>query len=317
MKKALKIVGKILLGILILIAVFLIVMTVYNQVMLKKEKSLLNNYPGERVEIDGHTMNVYTEGEGEHTLVFMAGFGTSSPIYDFKRLTDVQCKDNQIVVIEKFGYGYSDIIDSDRSVDTMLRQDREALEKAGVEAPYILCPHSMGGLEALLWAQKYPDEVEAIIGIDPAVPDDYKEYDVKGDYRSMMMLNILGKLGIGRLIDVDIDDYRDILSDEEMEMFKALIYKNVVNKSMANEGLGIPDACEEINSSPKPAVPMLIFIGDGTATTGPSWVEAKYNYAEGCDNIETVDMKCKHDMQNIKPDEINEGMTRFIAELDK
>ena len=36
----------------------------------------------------------------------------------------------------------------------------------GFEGPYVLCPHSMSGLEAVLWAQKYPDKVEAIVGLD-------------------------------------------------------------------------------------------------------------------------------------------------------
>ena len=40
MKKALKIIGKGLLGLLILIALFLVIMTVYNQIMLNKNKSL-------------------------------------------------------------------------------------------------------------------------------------------------------------------------------------------------------------------------------------------------------------------------------------
>ena len=67
---------------------------------------------------------------------------------------------------EKFGYGFSDIVDSDRDIDTVLRQTRTALDKAGINGPYVLCPHSMSGIEALYWAQQYPDEVESIVGLD-------------------------------------------------------------------------------------------------------------------------------------------------------
>lgn len=38
MKKVLKITGKVLLGLLILIVLLLVIMTVYNQIMLKKNK---------------------------------------------------------------------------------------------------------------------------------------------------------------------------------------------------------------------------------------------------------------------------------------
>ena len=170
MKKVLKVTGKILLGILILIAAFLLVMTVYNQIMLKKNIGLYETPLGELVEVDGHNMSIYTEGEGEHTIVFLSGWGTSSPILDFKPLYSKLSDDYRIVVVEKFGYGFSDLVDGERDMDTILRQDREALEKCGIEAPYVLCPHSFSGYEATRWAQEYPDEVEAIVGLDMCTP---------------------------------------------------------------------------------------------------------------------------------------------------
>ena len=71
--------------------------------MLKKEKDVLETYKGEMVEVDGHKMKVYQKGEGKHTLVFMAGYKTTSPILDFKALDSLLCDDYKIVVIEKFG----------------------------------------------------------------------------------------------------------------------------------------------------------------------------------------------------------------------
>ena len=41
---------------------------------------------GELVEVNGHNMSVYTEGDGDKTFVFMSGSGTCSPILDFKSL---------------------------------------------------------------------------------------------------------------------------------------------------------------------------------------------------------------------------------------
>ena len=53
----------------------------------------------------------------------------------------------------------------------MLNEVRQGLSLAGESGPYILFPHSMSGLEAVYWAQQYPDEVTAIIGLDMAVPE--------------------------------------------------------------------------------------------------------------------------------------------------
>ena len=87
-------------------------------------------------------------------LVFMSASGTVSPIYDFRILYEKLIPDFRIIVVEKFGYGYSDLY----------------------EGPFILLPHSMSGLEAIRWAQLYPEEVEAIIGLDMATPQTYKEW---------------------------------------------------------------------------------------------------------------------------------------------
>jgi hypothetical protein len=129
MKKALKIIGKVFLGLLILIALFLVIMTVYNQIMLKKNKALYETPLGQLVEVDGHNMSIYTEGEGEHTVVFLSGYGTASPILDFKPLFSRLSDKYKIVVVEKFGYGFSDLVDGERDLDTILRQDRETLDK--------------------------------------------------------------------------------------------------------------------------------------------------------------------------------------------
>lgn len=73
-------------------------------------------------------MSVYTEGDGDKTLVFMSGGGTCSPILDFKSLYSLLSNDYKIVVVEKFGYGFSDVVDENRDIDTMLSETRMALE---------------------------------------------------------------------------------------------------------------------------------------------------------------------------------------------
>lgn len=156
MKRAFRIIGKLLLVIIILLIFFVLIVFIYNKIMLKKEKVLLEEPLGEMIEVDGNNMCIYSEGEGEHTLVFLSGSGTASPILDFRSLYSLLSDDYRIVVIEKFGYGFSDIVNTERSFDTILRQDREALSKIGIDAPFVLCPHSMSGLEAILWAQEYP-----------------------------------------------------------------------------------------------------------------------------------------------------------------
>ena len=135
MKKALKITGKILLCILILLIAFLLILFVYHRIMLNKEDKLLENYPGELVTVDGHHMNIHSEEEGEHTLVFLAPAGDTSPAMTFKPLYSKLNGNYKTVVIEKFGYGMSDIVDTNRDYEAMVDECREALKQEGIEAP--------------------------------------------------------------------------------------------------------------------------------------------------------------------------------------
>lgn len=84
---------------------------------LKKEADL--RLPlGQLVEVDGHNMSIYIEGTGDTTLVFMSGGGTCSPILDFKSLYSLLSDNYQIAVAEKFGYGFSDVVDKNREIDS-------------------------------------------------------------------------------------------------------------------------------------------------------------------------------------------------------
>lgn len=314
MKKVLRIFGKAVLVLLILAVAALIVIFVYNRIMLGREKDIFKNPLGEMVEVDGHEMCVYSKGEGKHTLVFLSGSGTVSPILDFKGLYSLFEDDYRIVVIEKFGYGFSDIVDDDRSFDTILRQDRDALSKLGINGPYVLCPHSMSGLEAILWAQKYPDEVEAIVGLDMSVPKAYESYDVKGTERLEKLAAFGRELGIVRLFYTD-SSLPDSLSDDEKAIYRAIGAKIAVNDDVINEGLSIPDVIREIDSAEKPDVPMLLFATDGKETGLDGWTQAQKDYIKDLTDANIIELDCGHYVHNYEQSKISEYMKDFIESL--
>ena len=316
MKKALKITGRIVLALIMILMAFMLVMFVYHRIMLSREKPLLEPL-GQTVEVDGNDMSIYTEGEGEHTIVIMSGSGMPAPILQYSTLYRKLSDTYKIAVVEKFGYGFSDVVDGERDMDTILRQDREALQKAGIEAPYILCPHSMSGIEAILWAQKYPDEVEAVVGLDMCTPKCYTEEELENDGKAMAAVYVfLRESGLGRLVLTD-SGLPENLSQHEKDICKALVFRKFANKDAVDESIHLADAIDEINSAPKPDVPTLLFMSDGSETGGQVWIDAMNDYAEGLSDSEVVPLGCGHMVEDEKPDEIAEKMRGFIAGLDK
>ena len=316
-KKALKITGKILIGLLILLVVFLMALFIYHRIMLNKEDELLKSYPGQLVEVSGHNMNVYAEGEGSHTLVFLAPAGDTSPALTFKPLYSKLNSEYKTVVIEKFGYGMSDIIDTDRDYLTMVKECREALAKADVEDPYILCPFSKSGIDALIWAQEYPDEIEAIISIDMAFPEAYSEIEIP-ENNSDGLISVLKEMGFVRFF-VNDGMYPDIYSSEEKAMLSALICRKYGNRVYANEILSLPEACNMINSRPKPDIPMHLFLtnASGTGMDKEAWHDFSKNYIRDMKNVTVTEFDCSHgSLVNKESEQMYEDIKKFIENLN-
>ena len=313
MKKVIKTVFKIL-GCLFLLIVLLIGgMTGYNFVKMKTEAKLLHDTPGELIEVDGKNMSIYTEGSGEHTIVFMSGWGTPSPIYDFRPLYEKLSDDNRIVVIEKFGYGFSDEYDGDRDFDTILRQDREALEKAGIKGPFVLCPHSLSGLEAQLWAQNYPEEVEGIVGLDMTAVNSFDTDEPLMSDFAIGLNKAVGVIGINRpLLAMSRSDYD--LDDKEFEKFIAVTCSKQNSETILREMDGVKAVNEEINSKPLPKTPTIQYIS-GVNKDNELWQSGHKAVVDASENGELIQLDCGHYVHHYESERIAKEMDEFIKSL--
>lgn len=315
MKKR-KMIGKITMIIFATIIGVLLITYINHRVQLHNEEK--NFIPlGRLVQVDGHNMSVYTEGEGEQTLVFMSGGGTCSPILDFKSLYSLLSDEYRIAVVEKYGYGFSDVVDKERHIVSILEDTRTALQEAEIEGPYILCPHSMSGIEALYWAQQYPEEVSAIIGLDMAVPGAYKEYQI-----NMPMLRLsqfAARIGITRLIpnisESDAIKY-GTLSEEEKEIYRAVFYQRTATTTMMNEVNIVKENAKVVEITGVPQVPMLLFVSNGMGTGWDEniWKQLQREYVEKKENAELIELSCPHYVHDHEYELISEKMREFIIE---
>ena len=312
-KRAMKITGIVLAAVLVL----LLIIYVNHQVRLRAETGSRSPL-GQMVDVGGHEMSVYVEGTGDTALVFLSGGGTCSPILDFKSLYSLLSDQYQIAVVEKFGYGFSDIVDKDRDIDSILEDTRTALAAAGSNAPYVLCPHSMSGLEALYWAQKYPEEVSAIIGLDMAVPEYYDSMNI--NIPVMRIASWAADMGVTRLIpgisDSDAIKY-GTLSDDEKEIYRAVFYSRTATVTMINEMERVKENAEKVESMGVPQLPMLLFISDGSGGTGfdkEMWRKIPIEYISQVDEGEYIELDCPHYVHDHEYKAISEGVRAFLLE---
>ncbi|MBP5450737.1 MAG: alpha/beta hydrolase [Treponema sp.] len=314
LKKKKDVFRKVILFILGLIIVFLLFSFIRHKILLAREEALITP-PGQMINVDGHKMHVYSVGDGDKTLILMSANGTVCPSLDFKNLYSRLGEQYRIVVVEKFGYGYSDTVNRPRDIASILSDTRAALRGAEIKAPYILCPHSYSGLEALYWAQTYPDEVEAIIGLDMAFPKTYNYTKggvlVKPYY---LVQHGLIKLGIGRFFSDDTFlPEGDFLSEKEEKIYLALLNRIANNIDVAMEASEAKKNAELVSSVDKPDIPMLLFLSekklDGSREL---WKKVAYDYAEDLNSVSFIELNCGHYIFHYKPELIAEEIKAFL-----
>ncbi|WP_048601905.1 alpha/beta hydrolase [Rubeoparvulum massiliense] len=315
MKKIFKRIGIVFLSLLI---IFLTVSYINHRIQLSKEDARFQSV-GTQVEVNGHMMNVYTEGSGDTTLVFLSGGGTSSPVFDFKSLYSLLSDTYRIAVVEKAGYGFSEITaDTPRDIDTVLSETREALRLAGIESPYVLCPHSMSGIEALYWAQQYPEEVKAIIGLDMSVPQSYESYQI--NLPILQLGAFVANVGITRwvpsLAESDAVKY-GTLTEDEKELYKVVFYRRTATADMLREVQQIKTSAKKVAEGGIPDVPILIFSsnGEGTGWSEAEWRKYQNDFILNCSNGALIELDCSHYVHDIKYNRIDLEIRQYLGNL--
>jgi len=265
-----------ILGLLILLAILLTAVTIHHHRQLKKETKLY--LPAKTtVNVNGTDLHVAIKGNGDYTLVFMSGHGTNNPALDFKPLWSELSNDYRIAIVEKAGYGWSDTSNISRDIGTLLEETREALKLSGEDGPYILVPHSMAGLEAIYWAQQFPNEVLAIIGLDPSVPASYDILPEPNTFQLDLMY-LISRTGISRFMgESEVANFfpllkLDYLTEEEKNEYVAAFYKNAYSRNVINEVKFVKDNAKLIAKGEIPSnIPMLFFISSGQESIAAGW----------------------------------------------
>ena len=266
---------------------------------------------GKLVAVNGHNIHIYRNGNPDApVIVFMAGHCTVSPVYDFKVLYEKLLPDFRVVVIEKFGYGYSDLYESPCDIDTLVSVQRQALQALKEAGPYILAPHSMSGLEAIRWKQKYPGEVSAIVGMDMATPLSFsvwKEEDIK---KTVRLMQVLRKLKLASVL-TSVSGLS--LTEEEFKQHKLLKKRNAFNICCVNEAREVLNNARVVGEDGDIQCPTLLFCSNGQDQE-KDWVLNQEKFAKIMD-AKLVSYDCGHYIHHFKSDEMRKEITEFVQSL--
>ena len=177
---------------------------------------------------------------------------------------------------------------------------------------------SLSGIEALYWAQEYPDEIESIIGLDMAVPEYYE--NMKINLPLMKLGQYAADLGITRLIPTLAESdaiKHGTLTNDEKNRYRAIFYNRTATVTMINEAKSVKDNAIIVAQNGVPQVPMLLFISDGTGGTGfdkETWRRIQEKYISEVESGKYIELDCPHYVHDYEYGRISEEIKSFLSD---
>ena len=221
-------------------------------------------------------------------------------------------KQYKIVVVERAGYGYSEDTSKSRDVSEVLSETRQALDKAHVSGPYIILSHSMASLETLLWQEKYPSEVKAIIGLDWALPESYAH--LKMHPQILRMARWGSQLGLLRYLPSRLYVPNANLSSSDRRLYQRIAYCQILSKAMLNESLSVKENAKKVDAKINSQIPTLLLVsnGEGTSFSQEEWRHYATRFAKDQKNIELTFYDAPHYLYHYQTTEVVAKIEDFI-----
>ena len=164
--------------------------------------------PGKLVEVNGRRLHLWSQGKGGPPVIMDSPIG--SGCLGWSLVQPEVARVTLTCSVDRPGYGWSDPESGPHTSSRFVVDLHEALRLAGLPPPYVLVGASIGGMDARLFAFRYPAEVAGLVLVDPAHEDmfDRAPPSVRAQSEAtapLRLFQIASRLGIMRLMDMPVD----------------------------------------------------------------------------------------------------------------
>lgn len=159
------------------------------------------------VNFDEYQIHIKETGKGKPTVIIEAGLGSGYDAYD--TLQTAISSLTKVVSYDRPGLGESSKSPNPRTLSNYINELRLLLQKEGIEPPYILVGHSLGGLIMRYYAHKYPKEVTGLVLID-CIPDGWINYIMSTHSKEEIE-------ELNKVINPELNNSKGVIKDEWQE----------------------------------------------------------------------------------------------------
>jgi pimeloyl-ACP methyl ester carboxylesterase len=126
--------------------------------------------PRKKLQTRAGALEYVVSGAGSPTIVLLNGAGVT--LEGWRGLYPAIEQAGTVFAWNRFGVKGSDAPRLAQTGAVVVASLRELLAYAGVQPPYVLVAHSLGGLYANLFARLYPSEISAVLFLEATHPKD-------------------------------------------------------------------------------------------------------------------------------------------------
>ena len=156
-------IGRPLLGLVVVVLVLAVLGAIYQTIATKLAERAYPP-PGEMVDVEGYSLHINCVGQGSPTVLLDAGLGLFSA--QWVRVQREVSGTTRVCAYDRAGMGWSEMGPDPRDAKQITSELHTLLSKAGIDGPYVVVGHSLGGLSMLTYANRYPDEVAGVVLVD-------------------------------------------------------------------------------------------------------------------------------------------------------
>ena len=124
---------------------------------------------GEMIDIGGYSLYVEDTGTGKVTVIFDAGMGDDSSVWN--KVVEEVSQFSRVITYDRAGLGWSEESPHDRDSKVIVAELHSVLKDKDITGPIILVGHSFGGVNMQRYALTYPEDVSALVLVDSAHED--------------------------------------------------------------------------------------------------------------------------------------------------
>jgi pimeloyl-ACP methyl ester carboxylesterase len=162
-------VGYALGGFIVIILLLAAIGATYQSIESSRDRRM-NPPPGRFVDVGGHEMHLDCTGQGAPTVVLESGLWNDWVVW--YKVQPAISKFTQVCSYDRAGLGFSDPRpDQQPDSRNIAHNLHTLLANAGVNPPYVLVGHSLGGIHILVYQNLYPADVVGMVLVDSGHPD--------------------------------------------------------------------------------------------------------------------------------------------------